>query len=86
MSTPFSIVKAKIEHTNFHPRLGPDQTIPIHLIVRMGFSDFENDGQFNETNEEVVTPGNPPGKCPNNIRETDTYWNSSGNSYDTSPP
>lgn len=84
--TDYCFVKAKIAHTGNHPRLGGGQSIPVHLVLRAGYSDFVNDGQFNSTNEEMIVPDYPPGHCPNDITETDTYWNSSSSDYQTSPP
>jgi len=84
MSTSFQFVKSKRAHTGYHPRLRESQSIPSHLILRMGFSDFS--GEINETNEELIIPGNPPGKCRIPVRITDAYWNSGENDYQLTPP
>jgi len=83
MAEPKRFVVAKIEHTGKHPRLGASQTIPVHLVIRYGFSDLANDGQFNGTNEEIVQDNSV---LDPDIDEQDWYWNSSTEEFQQTAP
>ena len=76
-------VIAKIGHTGLHPRLGPEQTIPINLVIRHGFSDFENDGTFNSINESIVVKNT---RLSSSIRKQDWYYNSSTEEFQETQP
>jgi len=82
MAIPRQCVVAKIEHEAYHPRLGANRTIPKDLVIRKGFCDFTNDGQFNSTNEIVVITTQ---RC-TDIIEIDQYWNSGTESFQNSAP
>ena len=69
-----NVVCAKVEHVGFHPRLGGNQTIPVDLVLRYGYCDFENDGTFDAVSQKVIAKEftfNPE------ITTQDWYWDGS---------
>ena len=62
-------VISKIEHIGLHPRLGPDQTIPVNLVIREGYVEFE-------INEEIEFLVQIEFTFIPNSREVDWFYNS----------
>ena len=81
-------VIAKIEHTGHHPRrdMGPNSTVPQHLLMRWGYCDFANDGKFNATNEDIIGDTEYIAPPDNDISKTDTYWNSTSEEWQDTQP
>lgn len=77
-----NFVVAKIEHVGNHPLLGAGQTIPIHLVIRCGFADFLNDGNFNALNEEVIEKAV---RLKPRISQQDWYWNAQSQVFQQEP-
>ena len=77
-----NFVAAKIEHIGYHPRLGANQTIPIRLVIRSGYTDFVNDGNFNAPNEEVIVK---EVVLKPRLRYQDWYWNATTQEFQMTP-
>ena len=78
-----NFVVAKIEHTVMHPRLGAEETIPVDLVIREGFPDFESESVFNGTNELQITQNTILSP---RIKSQDWYYNSSTEEFQESAP
>lgn len=64
---------AKIEHIGMHPRLGGDQTIPINMVIKHGYTDFTlEEDVYDATKHTIIEKEFAFIPI---IQEQDWYWN-----------